>query len=141
MAGPPRHLSSLLRARRGVLGTVGPEESPNVLPVCFTWAGDVIWTAIDGKPKSTETLQRVRDVRNNPHITFMVDRWDEDWSRLAWLQAHGTASILPEGSETEKAFAALRDKYHQYDYTELTGPVIRIDVDRWVGWAAAEDGS
>lgn len=112
-----------------------------MLPVCFTWAGDVIWTAIDGKPKSTETLQRVRDVRNNPHITFMVDRWDEDWSRLAWLQAHGTASILPEGSETEKAFAALRDKYHQYDYTELTGPVIRIDVDRWVGWAAAEDGS
>ena len=141
MAGPPRHLSSLLRSRRGVLGTVGDEEGPNVLPVCFTWAGDVIWTAIDGKPKSTDQLQRVRDIRSNPQITFMVDRWDEDWTRLAWLQAHGTASILPEGTETEKAYAALRDKYHQYEYTELDGPVICIDVTRWVGWAANENGS
>lgn len=136
MAGPPRHLSSLMRSRRGVLGTVGPEGRPNVLPICFTWAGDVLWTPIDGKPKSTDNLQRLRDVKANPQVTFMVDRWDEDWTRLAWLQAHGSASVLPEGPETEKAHAALRDKYPQYDYIELeAGPVIRIDVDRWVGWA------
>jgi PPOX class probable F420-dependent enzyme len=141
MAGPPRHLSSLLRSRRGVLGTIGPDGSPNVLPVCYTWAGDVIWTAIDAKPKSTDQLQRVRDVKAHPHITFMVDRWDEDWTRLAWLQAHGSASILPGGPETEKAYAALRDKYHQYDDTKLDGPVIRIDVDRWVGWAADQNVS
>jgi PPOX class probable F420-dependent enzyme len=77
-------------------------------------------------------------VKANRQVTFMVDRWDEDWTRLAWLQAHGSASILPEGAETEKAHAALRDKYPQYDYTELEGPVIRIDVDRWVGWAGDE---
>jgi PPOX class probable F420-dependent enzyme len=142
MAGPPRHLSSLLRARRGCLGTIGPEDYPSLLPVCFTWAGDVIWTAVDGKPKqSGEQLQRVKDIRSTPQVTFMVDRWDEDWSRLAWLQARGTASILPDGPETEKAFAALRDKYHQYDYTALDGPVIRIDVDRWIGWAATDNGS
>ncbi|HEY8200515.1 MAG TPA: TIGR03668 family PPOX class F420-dependent oxidoreductase [Actinomycetota bacterium] len=138
MTGPPRHLSSLMRSRRGVLGTVGPDGNPNVLPICFTWAGDVLWTPIDGKPKSTHNLQRLRDVKVNPHVTFMVDRWDEDWTRLAWLQAHGSASILPEGAETERAYAALRDKYPQYDYTELAGPVIRIDVDRWVGWAGDE---
>jgi PPOX class probable F420-dependent enzyme len=130
-----------MRSRRGVLGTIGPDGNPNVLPVCFTWAGDVLWTAIDGKPKSTGQLQRVRDIRANPHITFMVDRWDEDWNRLAWLQAHATATILSEGLETEKAYAALRDKYHQYEYTELVGPVIRMDVDRWIGWAANENFS
>jgi PPOX class probable F420-dependent enzyme len=127
-----------MRSRRGVLSTVRAEGGPNVLPVCFTWAGDVLWTPIDGKPKSTDHLQRLRDVKANPQVTFMVDRWDEDWTRLAWLQAHGFASILPEGAETEKAYAALRDKYPQYDHTDLTGPVIRIDVDRWVGWAGDE---
>ena len=127
-----------MRSRRGVLSTVRAEGGPNVLPVCFTWAGDVLWTPIDGKPKSTDQLQRVRDVKANPDVTFMVDRWDEDWTRLAWLQAHGSASILPEGAETEKAFAALRAKYPQYDHTDLPGPVIRINVSHWVGWAGDE---
>lgn len=138
MAGPPQNLASLLRSRRGCLGTIGPDKVPNSLPVCFTWAGDVIWTAIDGKPKRSEELQRAKDIRSNPHVTLMVDRWDEDWSRLAWLQARGTAVILPKGPETERAYAALRDKYPQYDETALGGPVIRIDVERWLGWSAGE---
>jgi hypothetical protein len=65
-----------------------------------------------------------------------VDRWDEDWSRLAWLQARGRAHALPEGPESERARAALRDKYPQYQSTPLQGPVIRIEVENWVGWDA-----
>ena len=58
------------------------------------------------------------------------------WSRLAWLQARGRAHALPEGPETDRARAALRDKYPQYQSTPLQGPVIRIDVEEWVGWDA-----
>lgn len=94
----------------------------------------MIWTAIDGKPKSTQELQRIKDIQANPNICFTVDRWDEDWSRLAWLQARGTASVLVRGPEVDKARAALTSKYAQYVDTPLEGPVIRIDVERWVGW-------
>lgn len=109
------------------------------MPVCFTWAGDVIWTAIDGKPKSGRELQRIKDVESNNRVAFTVDRWDEDWGKLAWLQARGRATILPTGEDALRAQSALKDKYPQYTTTPLEGRVIRIDVDRWVGWSAEQD--
>jgi PPOX class probable F420-dependent enzyme len=133
MAGPPRTFAALLRARRGYLATIGA-EAPHLIPVCFTWAGDVIYSAIDAKPKSSGTLQRMRDIESSPTVSFLVDRWDEDWSRLAWLQARGTAKTLDPGEETAKAKEALKEKYNQYSEVALDGPVIRIQVDRWIGW-------
>lgn len=137
MTGPPEGFASLLRARRGFLGVVGPDGTPRVLPICFTWAGDVIWTAVDGKPKRSDQLERLKSIKANPKVSFTVDRWDEDWSRLAWLQARGRARVLPHGPEAESALAALRGKYPQYERTPVEGPVIRIDVERWVGWEAS----
>lgn len=136
MAGPPPNFASLLRARRGYLATAGTDGVPHLVPVCFTWAGDVIWTAIDGKRKSGDHLQRLEDISSNPTVSFIVDRWDEDWSRLAWLQARGGATLLKDPQDIEKAQGALRDKYAQYKETALDGPVIRIDVEKWVAWSA-----
>lgn len=133
MADVPQNFAALLRARRGFLATRG-DDAPHIIPVCFTWAGDVIYSAIDSKPKSTNNLQRVRDIEASPSVTFLVDRWDEDWSRLAWLQARGTASLLPDGDETEDAKEALREKYSQYSEVGIDGPVIRVEVQRWVAW-------
>lgn len=132
---PPRNYASLLRERRGFLATSAP-EGPHLVPVCFTWAGDVIWTAVDDKPKRTEELQRLKDIQGSPMIAFTVDRWDEDWSRLAWLQARGRATEVTDDEEIEKAQTALRSKYPQYEAMPLNGPVIRIEVERWIGWSA-----
>lgn len=107
-----------------------------MVPVCFTWAGDVIWTAIDSKPKSTDELQRLKDIARDSKTAFIVDRWDEDWSKLSWLQARGTATVIEESEQASKAYAALKDKYPQYRDLAVEGPVIRIDVDRWIGWSA-----
>lgn len=136
MPGPPPNFASLLRERRGFLATIGEDGVPHLLPICFTWAGDVIWTAVDGKPKDSDDLQRLRDIESNPGIAFTVDRWDEDWGKLAWLQGRGRARVLTDAQEIGKAREALRSKYPQYEQTTLDGPVIRIEVDRWVGWAA-----
>jgi len=139
MAGLPESHASLLRTRRGYLATGSVDGGPQVVPVCFTWAGDVIWTAIDGKPKKTEHLQRLKNIEANPKVAFIVDRWEEDWSRLAWLSAKGTATVIKKGAESLKAIAALKSKYSQYAETPLEGPVIRIDVERWSGWSAEDD--
>jgi PPOX class probable F420-dependent enzyme len=136
MPGPPQNFAGLLRERRGFLATVGKDGGPHLLPICFTWAGDVIWTAIDGKPKRSDEVQRLTDVGKNPNVAFTVDRWDEDWGRLSWLQARGKAKVISDENEIDKAYSALRAKYRQYEQTPLTGPVIRIEVDRWVGWSA-----
>ncbi|MGI8425784.1 MAG: TIGR03668 family PPOX class F420-dependent oxidoreductase [Actinomycetota bacterium] len=134
--GPPENFASLLRARRGYLATLGAEGFPHVLPVCFTWAGDTVWTAIDGKRKAGSPLQRLADVQPNSKVSFMVDRWDEDWTRLAWLQARGKARQISKGPEAEKAIEALKSKYSQYSDTTLEGPVLSIEVERWLSWEA-----
>jgi PPOX class probable F420-dependent enzyme len=136
MVGPPPNFAPLLRERRGFLATIGKDGGPHLVPICFTWAGDVIWTAVDGKPKQSDELQRLRDIGKNPSVAFTVDRWDEDWNRLAWLQARGHATVLSDQTEIDKAYTALRAKYPQYSKTTLEGPVLRIEVERWVGWSA-----
>lgn len=136
MPGPPENFASLLRARRGYLATAGAEGAPHIVPVCFTWAGDVIWTAIDLSPKGTRSVQRLTDIGPSSRVSFLVDRWDEDWSRLAWLQARGRARQTQKGPEAQRVMGALQGKYAQYADIPLEGPILRIDVDRWLTWEA-----
>ncbi|WP_226480614.1 TIGR03668 family PPOX class F420-dependent oxidoreductase [Natrinema amylolyticum] len=99
-------------------------------------------SAIDEKPKSTADLQRVRNIRANPRVTLLVDRYREDWSRLAWVQVRGRARVLePDASGHDDAVRALESKYDQYA-THALGerPVLSIEIGRTVSWGALEDG-
>jgi len=127
----------LASRRVGHLATADARGTPHLVPVCFVVSDGALYITIDQKPKGDfRALKRLRNIAENPIAAFVVDRWDEDWSRLAWLQARGRAHALPEGPETDRARAALRDKYPQYQSTPLQGPVIRLDVEDWVGWDA-----
>ena len=51
-------------------------------------------------------------------VALTVDRWDEDWSCLAWVMLRGRAEVLDSGAEHDDAQAALREDwvaaYRQY---------------------------
>ena len=86
------------------------EDLPRVLPVTFAvWEG-AVWSAIDQKPKRTPEPARVRRLRRRPEAALMVDRYDDDWSRLAWVELRGRVSVEPLGP----ALDALVAKYPQY---------------------------
>ena len=55
-----------------------------------------LWTAVDRKPKRDPAREpaRVRFLRDNPHAALTVDRYDDDWSRLAWVQVLGDVAVL-----------------------------------------------
>lgn len=123
MTGPPKNYASLLRARRAYLAMNRPEGGAEVVPVCFTWAGEAIWIAF------TEEGGLVDE-----RVTFLVDRWDEDWTKMSWLIARGTATILPQGDEeSDRALDALESKYSQFLQYPHYGPVLRLDVAEWTG--------
>lgn len=134
-------------ARRAVLATIAPDGHPRLVPICFVVAGaqPVIYTPIDDKPKRTEdplALARARDIGADPRVTVLVDHWDEDWTRLAWLRGEGRATLLDPGAaptEHAPAVAALRAKYPQYANHRLEErPLIRITFERVVDWGPAE---
>ena len=126
-----RHVSE---ARVGHLATVTPDSRPHVVPCCFALQGDTVYSAIDGKPKTTIALARLTNVRANAAASLLVDHYDDDWSQLWWIRLDGTARVLDSGVEYEEALDLLTAKYEQYRETRPPGPVIALDVDRWRSW-------
>jgi PPOX class probable F420-dependent enzyme len=121
-------------ARVGRLATVDEESRPHLVPICFALEGDILYSAVDEKPKRSKRLKRLENIRRHTKVTVLVDHYEEDWARLWWVRLDGTATILEEGPEREQALALLRAKYEQYRDESPTGPVIAVRIDRWRGW-------
>jgi PPOX class probable F420-dependent enzyme len=124
-------------ARVARLATTTAGGQPHVVPVVFGLADGVIYTAVDGKPKSGNKLRRLANIEANPRVSVLVDHYDEDWSQLWWVRADGCAIIHSGGPEFHRGLAALRAKYRQYQSFSLEGPVIAITVERWQSWPDA----
>ena len=75
----------LLTRRVGHLATADSRAIPHVVPVCFTISQGTLYITIDEKPKGVAgpALKRVRNIERNPIVAIVVDRYDEDWTRLA----------------------------------------------------------
>lgn len=132
-------LELLSQARVGHLATADRAGRPHVVPICFAWLERAIYTPIDRKPKRSgaRVLRRVRNLAQNARAAVVVDRWDEDWSRLAYAMVEGPAMLLEAGAEWDTAAAALTRKYPQYLELPLAGcPIIRIAAERVTAWRA-----
>jgi PPOX class probable F420-dependent enzyme len=99
-------------------------------------AGGAVWSAIDEKPKRSPEPARVAYLRRRPEASLLVDRYDDDWSRLAWVQLLGRVDVLPAGDSPE-AMAALAAKYEPYAERTPPGPLLRLTVERTLHWRAA----
>jgi PPOX class probable F420-dependent enzyme len=124
------------RSRVGHLATADSRGAPHVVPVCFAVADDTLYITIDQKPKGNpRALKRLRNLIENPAAAFVVDRWDEDWTRLGWVMLRGPAEILGGGAEHDRAQALLRARYPQYQSMTLADlPVIAVRIERAASW-------
>ncbi|WP_396925730.1 TIGR03668 family PPOX class F420-dependent oxidoreductase [Mycolicibacterium sp.] len=116
------------------LATVTPDGPPHVVPIVFARAESTIYTAVDGKPKSTHRLRRLANIEANPRVSILVDHYDDDWSQLWWVRADGIATIHHDGWPFERGCELLRAKYPQYESVSIDGPMIAVDVDQWSSW-------
>lgn len=111
--------------------------TPHVVPFTFAVDGDLIYTAVDAKPKSTTNLRRLRNIRENPNVAVLVDHYEDDWSALWWVRADGLATVVSDAEAMARPIALLADRYPQYAASPPGGPVIIIRVGRWTGWSAS----
>lgn len=103
--------------------------------------GDTLraYWVVDRKPKRGERLQRLVNLDHDPRVEIVVDRYDEDWSGLWWVRATGRARVVTSDAERARGLAAVRDKYAQDAELPDTTTVVAIDVERVLGWSAADD--
>jgi PPOX class probable F420-dependent enzyme len=122
-------------ARLGLLDASG---APRVLPITFVLYEGALWTAIDRKPKRDPGREpaRVRWLRRDPRAALTVDRYDDDWSRLEWVQVLGDVSLHGAVGEPD-ALAALAAKYEQYVAEPPPGPLLRLLPRRVLWWSGA----
>ncbi|MBI1963781.1 MAG: TIGR03668 family PPOX class F420-dependent oxidoreductase [Candidatus Rokubacteria bacterium] len=136
---PPWAAALLRESRVARLGTADAAGQPLVVPVCYAFDGRACFSALDAKPKrvAAGALRRVRNIVANPRVSLVVDRWDEDWSKLLWVIVEGRAELLTAGAERAAAVDLLREKYAQYRALGLdreAAPVIRITPARALAW-------
>lgn len=127
----------LTSARVATLATIGHDGTPHVVPITFAVEGDLIFTAVDHKPKSTSKLQRLRNIAENPRVAVLANYYSDDWRELWWVRVDGRASVIATGEDIRHPIDALVERYDQYRVRRPDGPVILIRVNRWTGWAGS----
>ncbi len=125
-------------ARVARLATVEADGRAHMVPICFVLDGDTLYSAVDGKPKRSRDLRRLRNIRERPLATVLVDHYEEDWARLWWARLRGAARVLEAGGPEEaRAIDLLVEKYGQYRAARPAGPVLAVVLDEVRGWEAS----
>jgi PPOX class probable F420-dependent enzyme len=140
LEAPAGALALLRDARVGRLATADAAGRPLVVPVCYVFDGTRCYSAVDAKPKRTRELRRLKNIAANPNVSLVVDVWDEDWSKLAWVIVEGRAEVLTGGEAFGRAVDLLVAKYPQYRGLPLdraAGAVIAITPERVLAWRGA----
>jgi coenzyme F420-0:L-glutamate ligase / coenzyme F420-1:gamma-L-glutamate ligase len=129
--------------RVGHLATAGADGAPHVVPVCYALDDAALYFVADEKPKRrpARELLRLRNLRDNPRAAMVVDDYDDDWTRLAYVLVRGPAHLVDEPAAHAAALRLLRGRYPQYRAMTLDdpvrNPVVRIEPARVVVWRAA----
>ncbi len=132
----PRVRAFLERQRVGRLATVDASGAPHVVPICYALLDDgCLYMAVDQKPKRTDRLQRMRNIEGDARFALVIDHYDDDWSRLAWVMVRGRGAAAPAGDRHDAAIEALRARYEQYRTMDLDGrPLLRLVPERVNSW-------
>lgn len=134
----PEQLGFLARQRVGRLASADLSGMPHAIPVCYACDGTRLYVALDAKPKrvAPEHLKRVRNILASPQVALVVDRYSDDWAKLAYVLIQGRAALIPPGEPAHTAaIGLLRARYSQYAAMPIEHhPVIAITPLRVVAW-------
>ena len=133
----PREVVFVRAQRVARMATADAHGRPFAVPICFVYLKGCLYTPIDEKPKGGRRLRRLRNIEANPQVAIVLDRYEDDWDRLAWVLIRGRASLVMDRGEKAQATAALRRKYEQYRSMALEQlPLIRVNPEQTASWGA-----
>lgn len=127
------------------LATADADGHPHVVPVCYAWDGARFVTPLDEKPKrvADRALRRVRNIEARHEAALVIDRYDDDWSRLGYLLVRGRADLLePDQADHQSLVALLRARYPQYRAMALESRLLlTVTPNRVTSWGPAVESA
>jgi len=124
-------------ARVAHLATADKNGCPHVIPICFVFDGNYFYSPIDEKPKriAPQRLKHVKNIQENAQVALVMDHYEEDWGKLAYVLVMGQARVLLRGPKHRKGVRLLRGKYPQYRTMKIDRlPLIVIQPTRMRSW-------
>jgi PPOX class probable F420-dependent enzyme len=131
------------RVRVARLATIDSDFKPHLVPVVFVFDGNHFFIPVDEKRKRAkpEKLRRIRNIQGNANVALLIDEYNEDWTRLAFVMIQGIASIeksRPQADiQVQKALKQLTTKYTQYQKVGTGELLIRIKPEKVVSWRSS----
>ena len=136
-------LKLITNARIGHLTTASSNLQPYVTPVVFILQQNNIYVPLDDKPKtvSVKELKRIKNIEENPKVSFLVDHYEEDWTNLWFVMIIGCATLVKPNGRTEKLRKEIRKihtrflkKYSQYNKISVGNFYMRIKINKTTYW-------
>jgi PPOX class probable F420-dependent enzyme len=91
------------------LATAGTDGAPHVVPIVYALVDGDLYFVVDEKPKKTRRgLKRLRNIAGNPRVAVVIDEYQDDWNRLAYLLIEGTAAAVTEADLYVSVLEVLR---------------------------------
>jgi len=131
------------RVRVARLATIDSDFKPHLVPVVFVFDGNHFFIPVDEKRKKAkpEKLRRIKNIQDNPNVALLIDEYNEDWTRLAFVMIQGRASIVksrPQADfQVQEALKQLTIKYTQYQRVGTGELLIRIKPEKVVSWRSS----
>ena len=131
------------RVRVARLATIDSDFKPHLVPVVFVFDDNHFFIPVDEKRKKAkpEKLRRIKNIQGNPNVALLIDEYNEDWTRLAFVMIQGIASIMksrPHADiQVQKALKQLTIKYTQYQRVGIGEILIRIKPEKVVSWRSS----
>jgi PPOX class probable F420-dependent enzyme len=128
------------KARVARLATVDSQSIPHLVPVVFVFDGSHFFIPIDEKRKKITKptkLKRIRNIQQNPNVALLIDKYSEEWNKLAFVMIQGRALIAnksDEDVEVKNAYKMFTAKYIQYQRLGLGQMCIIIRPEKVVYW-------
>ena len=125
------------------LATADAEGRPHVIPFCYALDRGHVYFVVDAKPKrrTGKPLKRIQNMIENPHAAIVIDDYDDDWTKLAYVLLRGNAAVVRDQAEYDRVLARLRERYPQYrtmTLTFATNDMVRITPTKVNTWGRIE---
>ena len=123
------------------LALINRKNLPEAIPIVFGRHKDILFSPVDGKPKRSSNLARIKNIEVNPNTMLLFDHYSKDWEKLWWLRLVCVSQVVTDPPDTEFYQTILKEKYEQYQVTRLSNEpyestfiTFNINSVRWWGF-------